>query len=106
MDGRTCYEGRVDGMIWYDFAVHSGTKCIRLTYAKYAGIANSDVPVYYKFNDTVDVRFVKKLCASDANSKENLLLPYRDTELDKMSENFVNVMESTRKLLDKYKDKK
>jgi hypothetical protein len=103
-DSRTCYEGRVNGEIWYNLTIHETNNYIALIYSKYAGIDQSEVPVYYKFKDTNNIRAVKKICDQDANSdKPGVLTPYRDVELYDLSERVSKVLDDTDKLIKKIK---
>lgn len=92
LDNRKCYEGRVNGEIWYDFTVYRTNKHINLTYSRYAGLPDNDRPIYYKFRDTNDVQFVKSMCFEDANGNDKALIKYRDTELYELHERTSKVM--------------
>ena len=104
LNNKTCYEGRVDGEIWYDFTVYESGNYISLTYTKYAGLDNSDVPVYYKFKDTNDVRAVKKICEQDANSDNaSVLLPYMDAEYYELSVSTSKLIADTNEMIKQLK---
>lgn len=106
MNNNVCYEGRIDRQIMYVFSVHRSNNYISMTYAKYAGILNCDIPVYHKFRDTNDVRLVKKICADDANSEDrNFLAQYKDFEFYDMHERSSKLIEDTDKFIKELKSK-
>lgn len=99
-DSRTCYDGRVNGELWYSFTIYETDNCIRLIYSKYAGIDQSEVPVYYKFKDTNNIRAIKKICDQDANSdKPGVLAQYKDVEFYDLSERASMIIAETDKLI-------
>ncbi len=100
LNNKNCYEGRVNGEIWYDLTIHETNNYISLTYAKYAGIDQSEVPVYYKFKDTNNIRAVKKICDQDANSDmPGVLAQYKDVEFYDLTERSSKLIADTEKLI-------